>query len=182
MTRRWGDTVTRRYRCFLLSVVFLPSCQYLQPKTPEPVIQIRVDTVTVTREIAAPLPQGTLTEVCLSTGQTIQIAIASNGDTLVGPTRMRLREAPGITFAGTYAADAGWFSRTDPIQFEKRTYTKAGVQISQKCDDLKIVGDYNGITILAEVLEPAPLARIYVPIRPGIFQPYTTPIAKPRKR
>jgi hypothetical protein len=177
--------VELKTRWLVLLVLVLPSCQYLQHlqrKPPEPIVQVRVDTVVITKQVAPPLPDGTPTEVCLSTGQTIQIVVSPKGDTLVGPSRMRLRDAPGVVIAGTYAGDASWFRGNEPIQFEKRAYTKSGAPLSPKCDDLKIVGDYNAFTILADVSAPTPLQKIYIPIRPGLFQPYTTTVPKPRKR
>jgi hypothetical protein len=145
-------------------------------------VKVRVDTVVVTKEVAPSLTQGTPIDVCLSTGQTIQIVVTPKGDTLVGSSRIRLLDIPGVAIAGTYAADASWFRNNDAIQFEKRTYNKAGVPISPKCDDLKIVGDYNGTTVLADISAPAPLERIYIPVRPGVFQPYTTTLPKTRRR
>src|SRR6266550_2470958 len=105
-----------RFRSLVLITLQLPSCTLLHPTPPKPVVQVRVDTVIVTKEVVPPLPQGTATAVCLSTGQTIQIAIAPNGDTLIGEKRLRLLDIPGVAIAGTYAGALSWYSNNEPIQ------------------------------------------------------------------
>jgi hypothetical protein len=181
-TRRRGRRGDAATSLPLLFSVFLPSCKLLHPvaAAPEPIV--RVDTMVLTKEVPPPIPQGVAADICLSTGQTARVFISPTGDTLIGPSHVRLRDAPGVALAGTYAGGLGWFASTDSVTFEKRTYKKFGAPAIKICDDLKRVGDYNGIAVLADVTAPTPLAQIYIPIRPGIFQPYTTQLPKRSKR
>jgi hypothetical protein len=167
-----------------LAVVALTAgCRFIpQPAAPAPVVPPlpRVDTVTITRDVAPPIPAGTAAELCLSTGQNITIHISPEGDTLVGPARTRLRDLPGITFAGTYARGHSWFTRDEQVRFENRNYMRLGSAARQDCNDLKNVGDFEGVPVFAEIAAPAPLALIYVPVRPGYFQAYATRIVPTR--
>jgi hypothetical protein len=167
-----------------LSVLLLAAgCRFLSPPPPAPIVAVppRVDTVIVTRDIAPPIRLGTPAEVCLSTGQNVTIHISPEGDTLIGAARTRLRDLTGLAFAGAYAAGRGWYTRREDVLFEKRTYTRLGSPARQDCNDLKQVGDYEGVSVFAEITAPAPLALIYVPVRPGYFQAYATRIAAPRR-
>ncbi len=138
---------------------------------PEP--QIRVDTVTVTQTVEARLSEARPVEVCLSTGATAQIYIGTAGDTLIGERRVPLRELrPALTFPGVYAASADWFRRGDVVTFERRRYRRAGVDRERACDELKLVGHYEGVPVFAEVTAPQNLPVIIVPVRPGVYQDY----------
>jgi hypothetical protein len=156
----------------VIGCLLLGGCRLFQSTSPPPP-QIRVDTVRVTQTVAAPLPEGRLTEVCLSTGVTAQIHIAANGDTLVSEKRVRISELrPAVTFAGGYAQERGWFRRGDVVRFDTHDYQRAGVDRERACDELKLVGEYDGVPIFAEVAAPQILPMIIVPVRPGIFQDY----------
>jgi hypothetical protein len=160
------------------ATAFLSGCSVFQPK-PRTVTQ--VDTVVVTKEVAPPLPTGDSAEVCLSTGMPARILVTSSGDTLIGPDRVKLKTVqPLLTFQGAYAFDKSWFSRSDTLRFERRVYRKAGQPKKRSCDELKLVGDFAGVPVFAEVTAPQPLPGIEIPVSPGIFQPYTTPV--PRRR
>ena len=127
----------------------------------------------VTRAVEAPLPEGNAVDVCLSTGVTAQIHVTASGDTLIGEKRVRISELrPAVTFAGVYAQDRGWFRRGEVVRFDTRSYQRAGVDRVRACDELKLVGEYDGVPIFAEVTAPQVLPLIIVPVRPGVFQDY----------
>jgi hypothetical protein len=152
-------------------------CSILQkPKT-----IIQIDTVIVTKEVPPPLPTGDSVEICLSTGMPVSVLVSSAGDTLVGPERVKLNAVrPVLSFQGAYADGHSWFERGDTIRFERRVYRKLGRPRKRACDELKHVGEYRGISIFAEVTAPQPLPGIEIPVVPGEFQTYTTPV--PRRR
>ena len=154
----------------LLATVLASGCGIFQ-KPQEP--QIRVDTVTVTQTIEAPLPEGRPVEICLSTGVTTQIHIAANGDTLIGEKRVLLRELrPALTFPGEYAGEREWFRSGDVVNFERSNYRRAGVDRERACDELKLVGHHEGVPVFAEVTAPQLLPMIVIPVRPGVYQDY----------
>lgn len=156
----------------ILSCLLFGGCGAFQ-SAPAPVAQVRVDTVTVTRPTEAPLPDGTPLELCLSTGVTAQILVTATGDTLIGEKRVRISELrPAVTFAGVYAQDRGWYQRGGVITFDARDYRRAGVQRPRACDELKLVGQYDGVPLFAEVTAPQILPLIIIPVRPGVFQDY----------
>jgi hypothetical protein len=153
-----------------LGLLILTGCGGFQSR-PEP--QIRVDTVTVTQTVEPPLPEGRPAEICLSTGVTAQIHIAANGDTLIGEKRVRLSELrPALTFPGVYAGERAWFVRADVISFERSRYRRAGVDRARACDELKLVGEHDGVPVFAEVTAPQLLPMIVIPVRPGVYQDY----------
>jgi hypothetical protein len=153
-----------------LGCVLLSGCSVLQPA---PQAQVRVDTVTVTQNVEPPLPEGTPVDVCLSTGMTVQIHVAANGDTLIGEKRIRLQDVrPAVGFAGVYAQDREWFRRGDVVTFDRRNYRRAGVERVRACDELKLVGTHDGVPLFAEVTAPQVLPAIIVPVRPGVFQDF----------
>jgi hypothetical protein len=155
----------------LLSCLLLVGCGPFQSTSPP--LQMRVDTVTITRTIDVPLPEARAVDVCLSTGVTAQIHVTASGDTLVGEKRVRISELrPAVTFAGVYAQDRGWFRRGEIVRFDTRAYQRAGVDRVRACDELKLVGEYDGVPIFAEVTAPQVLPLIIVPVRPGVFQDY----------
>ena len=162
----------------LALAVALSGCSTIRPK-PKTIVQ--VDTVVVTREVAPPLPTGDSTEVCLSTGVPVRVLVSSAGDTLIGDQRISLSAVrPLLGFAGQYAGGLGWYERSDTIRFERRVYRKLGRPRKRMCDELKRVGDYQAIPVFAEVTAPQPLPGIELPVAPGLFQTYTTPV--PRRR
>jgi hypothetical protein len=151
------------------------------PPAAAPAPPPRVDTVTVTREVPAPLPDGTPSQICLSTGFSLPVLIAANGDTLIGDARVSIKQTrPGFVFEGGYAEGRPWFAAGQPISFEKRSYRKDGDPKNLKCEDLKQVGDNSGVPLFAEFSAPPPLEFIFVPIRPGVYQMYRTTL--PRRR
>ncbi len=149
----------------------LSACALLRP--PQTIVQ--VDTVTVTKEVPPPLPTGDSAEICLATGMPARVLIASNGDTLIGEARVRLRDVrPVLSFSGTYAREQSWYQVSDTLRFEKRPYRRTGAERARACDELKLVGAYAGVSVFAEVTAPNALPMVFLPVRPGIFQMYTT--------
>ena len=168
-------------RLALVAVCALPlaGCSVLRP---EPRTVIQVDTVVVTREAPAPeLPAGDSVEICLSTGASVAVRVAANGDTLIGDGRVTLSSVrPVLGFAGAYAGGSSWFDRVDTVRFESRVYKKLGRPVRRACDELKRVGDHGGVPVFAEVTAPQALPQIEIPVRPGMFQTYIGPA--PRRR
>lgn len=159
---------------------WVAGCASLKPKPLPPIVH--TDTVVVTKEVAPPLPTGDSTEICLSTGMPAHVLISARGDTLIGDARVRIKDVrPLLTFAGAYAADEEWFAR-DTLRFDKRLYRKAGMVQRRICDELKEVGRFEGVPLFAEVTAMARVPMILVPVRPGLFQPYTVPLPPPRRR
>lgn len=145
--------------------------------TPEPVTVTRVDTVTIVHEVAPALPEGDTTTICLSNGMPAPVLLAANGDTLIGDARVSLKSVrPVLTFAGSYAEQ--W---PDTVRFEKRVYRLSGVVVKRECDELKHVGEHNGVPIFAEITAPQPLPAIVVPVRAGYFQNYRLPTPARRR-
>lgn len=149
---------------------------------PEPVTIVQVDTVVITQEAPAPaLPDGDSVEICLSTGASVSVRVAANGDTLIGDRRVTLSSVrPVLGFAGAYASGSSWFDRVDTLRFESRVYKKLGRPLRRGCDELKLVGDHRGIPVFAEVTAPQGLPQIEIPAQPGMFQTYIGPA--PRRR
>jgi hypothetical protein len=154
----------------VMVVLFASACA---PSAPPPAPQVRVDTVTVTQTVAPPLPEGRAAEVCLSNGLTVQIHVAANGDTLIGERRVPIKDLrPAVTFAGVYAAHAEWYRRGDVVKFERRDYRRSGVERARVCDELKLVGEHQGVPVFAEVTAPQLLPMLIIPVRPGMYQDY----------
>ena len=152
-------------------LMLLCGCTAQAPQQPAP--QMRVDTVTVTKAVDPPLREGRPVEVCLSNGITAQIHVAANGDTLIGERRVPIKDLrPAVAFAGTYAANAEWYRRGDVVKFERRDYRRSGVERARDCDELKLVGEHNGVPVFAEVTAPQILPMLIIPVRPGMYQDY----------
>lgn len=133
----------------------------------------------VTREVAPPVPDGTAVELCLSTGHGLTVHLAANGDTLIGDRRVPIRELTGLVIEGAYARNKPWFQKSEQIRFDRRMYSKVDLPAGLKCEDLKQVGENDGVPIFADLMVLSPIETIYVPIAPGQFQPYRT--ALPRR-
>ena len=165
-------------RRVLAACALLGACNAFQPAPPP---QLRVDTVATIQTVEAPLPEATPAEVCLSTGVTAHVHVTAAGDTLVGERRVRLSELrPAINFAGVYAEDRDWYRRGDVVTFDRRRYQRAGVERARACDELKLVGEYQGVPVFAEITAPQILPLIIIPVRPGVFQDYLRASARGR--
>jgi hypothetical protein len=131
------------------------------------------DTVRVTVETAPPLPTGTPTQICLATGEAVEVFVTAQNDTLVGPSRVSIRTLrPGVVFAGTYAEGREWFVEDAPITFEEREYLKSGGEVVLECPNLIRVGEFMGVPLFVTRTAERPFQTLYVPVRPGVWQAY----------
>jgi hypothetical protein len=131
------------------------------------------DTVRVTVQTAPPLPTGTPTDICLATGESVQVLVTAQNDTLVGPSRVSIRTLrPGVVFAGTYAEGRQWFLDDQPVTFEQREYRRSGGEIRLECPNLMRVGEFMGVPLFATRTAERPFQTLYVPVRPGVWQAY----------
>lgn len=132
------------------------------------------DTVVVTREVEPPLPTGSAASICLATGEAVQVLVTAQGDTLVGPSRTSIRELRqgGVVFAGDYAAGRDWFENNEDITFDERSYQKSGGTVRLECPDIMRVGEYQGVPLFVQDGAEQPYQTLYVPVSPGIWQPY----------
>ena len=127
----------------------------------------------VTVTVEPPLPQGDSTDLCLSTGVTVTVWVTASGDTLIGERRIALKDVrPALTFPGRYAQGTTWFEQGELIRFDGRSYQRAGVDRVRACDELKLVGEHQGVPLFAEVTAPQVLPALIVPVAPGRFQDY----------
>lgn len=139
------------------------------------------DTVVVEREVEAPLPTGTPTQICLATGEEVEVLVTSRGDTLVGADRVSIRTLrPGVVFAGSYAEGRSWFENDRPITYESRSYDKSGGPVRLDCPNLVRIGEYMGVPLYALRSAQRPYETIYVPVRPGVWQAYQTGLQRTR--
>ncbi len=139
------------------------------------------DTVVVTRTQEPELPQGTPTQLCLATGETVTVYVTPQGDTLVGPRRVSVSQlGAGVAFAGEYAAGRDWFVNDEPVAFQDRNYQKAGGEVSLNCANIMRVGEFGGVPLFADTGASSPYQRLYVPVRPGVWQAYETDLARVR--
>lgn len=166
-----------------LAAMVLTSCGLGgAPAAPVPTdTVVRFDTVTITREVAPPLPLGEPTMICLANGQNVEVRVSEAGDTLVGPRRVPLSDlGPAIGFVGNYASSDGWFIEDTAITFDRRQFSKFGQPSARDCQSMKVVGDFNGVNLFADVSSAEPFGLLYVPVRPGVFQPYQAQVGRVR--
>ncbi len=132
------------------------------------------DTVVVTRVQAPPQPTGLAATICLSTGNSIDVLLTTAGDTLVGPSRTPLSELrPAVVLAGVYATNTEWFESGEPIAYGSGSYDRGDDEVGLDCEDIRRVGEHLGVPVFvggAAVVRPE---EIYVPVRPGVWQPYS---------
>ena len=132
------------------------------------------DTVVVTRIQTPPPPAGRPGTLCLSTGDGVEVLLTPAGDTLVGPSRTPLSELrPAMVLAGVYAEGGAWFEADDDITFEQRTYGKFGAAVRLDCGDIRQVGEHLGVPLFSTGTGGTPPEILYVPVRPGVWQPYS---------
>lgn len=151
-------------------------CAPTLPSDPAPDtvrVTLPPDTVVVERDVTPELPTGRAVDICLATGESVRVLVTADNDTLVGPDRVSIAELrPGVVFAGTYAEGRAWFEANEAISFESREYLKSGGPVRMDCPDLVRIGEYRGVPLFARRGAERPYETIYVPVRPGIFQPY----------
>jgi hypothetical protein len=139
------------------------------------------DTIIIREAVEPGLPEGTAQTICLATGENVTIYLTAQGDTLVGPRRVSVRElGPGVAFAGDYAQGVDWFVNDEAVSFENRQYRKAGGEVGLNCNNIRQVGTFRGIPLFADTNAQSPLNRLYVPVRPGAWQAYETDLARVR--
>jgi hypothetical protein len=139
------------------------------------------DTVEIVREVERPLPDGTPANVCLATGENVQIRLTAQGDTLVGPDRTSIRELrPGVVFAGAYADGRDWFENDESINFEDAQYDKSGDPVSLECPSIMRVGEHMGVPLFTMRNAERPFETLYVPVAPGVWQAYQTGLQRTR--
>ena len=132
------------------------------------------DTVVVTRVETPPPPAGTAVTLCLSTGDGVEVLLTSAGDTLVGPSRTPLSELrPAVALAGVYAENRAWFEAGEPITVEQRSYGRLGAAVPLDCGDIRQVGEHLGVPLYATDTGGASPEILYVPVRAGVWQPYS---------
>lgn len=126
-------------------------------------------------------PELSPTRICLATGENVNIFLTPQGDTLVGPQRVSVREVGGqAAFPGTYAQGRGWFENDEPILLEDRSYQKSGAQVGLDCADIVAVADVEGVPVFAARGADVPYEVLYLPVRPGIWQAYRVDLARVR--
>jgi hypothetical protein len=131
------------------------------------------DTVVVVREVPPPLPGGTPAVMCLSTGKELLLRVTAQGDTLVGPGRVPIDSLrPGVAFAGVYAGETDWYRDDQPVSVEGRTYERRGAPRRLACDRIEPVAEHRGVPLFAPRGGEIPSRVLYVPVRPGLWQPY----------
>lgn len=160
------------YRVIVVTLAALAALASCAPQTtPQPEPRILVDTVVM--ETAPPRPSGTPTTLCLANGRDVEVLVNERGDTLIGPDRVAMSALrPALDFAGNYAFNMRWFERGDPVHFDQRSYVLTGSPVSPSCVRMKMVGDFQGVTLFADVDAIAPFTEILVPVRAGSFQRY----------
>lgn len=187
--RQFSDYRSRKFGV-LASVALCPAdgffCKPALLDRPEPEVRVErivspPDTVIVERTVAPPLPTGTPANICLATGENVQVFVTAQGDTLVGPQRVSIRTLrPGVVFAGTYAEGAEWFRADRAITFERANYNKSGGEVRLECANIARVGEYMGVPLFAESTANRPFQTLYVPVRPGVWQAYQTGLQRTR--
>ena len=175
-----SSTIQSRKFGILASVAFCGQHGGLCSNVPEPLAPDTVmlpapppDTVVIERVTPPPLPTGTPATICLATGMNIGVMLTAAGDTLLGPSRVSMRElGPGIVFAGTYAGDAEWFTEDEPVMLEERRFDKSGNPLRLDCDDIMQVGEHEGVPVFVQRSAEEPYTMVYVPVAPGEWQGY----------
>ena len=132
------------------------------------------DTVVITRIEDRPSLAGTAVTLCLATGDGIAVRVTAAGDTLVGPSLTPLSELrPAVDLAGVYAANLAWFEAGEPITVEQRSYGRSGATVRLDCGDIRRVGEHLGVPLFVGGTGDTPPGTLYVPVRPGMWQPYS---------
>lgn len=144
-----------------------PDTIYVPPPPPDTIV-VRVGEDPASLEAA-----GEVSTICLSTGQSVPIAVTAEGDTLVGPAAVSLQDAsPALALAGSYAGEAFWYLDGRPIRFEGYDFGKTYDTFPIDCGEILRVGVYEGVPIFAAISAVRPLSMIFVPVRPGIWERY----------
>ena len=130
------------------------------------------DTVRVEVPVQPPEPFGRQVELCLSTGESVQVRLTLGGDTLVAPGWVSLGRGEGVLeLAGTYwdARDGGE-SPPASLQVNDTPYVADPRDIRPACDDLRPWRTVLGLPAFVDRDGPQVPAGFYLPIRPGIWR------------
>ncbi len=176
-----NTTVYRSTKFGLLASVALCDrglCRASLRKRPDPDVVVLPaappDTVVVIRVGIPPPPAGTAVTLCLATGDGVEVFLTSAGDTLVGPSRTPLSELrPAVAFVGVYAQSRAWFEAEEPITLEQRSYGRFGTAFQLDCGDIRRVGEHLGVPLFTADTGDGSPEILYVPVRPGVWQPYS---------
>ncbi len=130
---------------------------------------------------AAREPELTPARICVATGSNMEIYLTPQGDTLVGPQRVSVREVGAtVAFPGSYAENREWYLNDEAIPFEERNYQKSGAEVGLDCDDIVQVGNHEGVPLFAVRGALRPLELLYLPVRPGLWLAYRAELARVR--
>jgi len=131
------------------------------------------DTVLVERAAEPVRAAGAPLTLCLATGVAVEVRVTARGDTLVGRRAVPLRElGPGIVLAGAYAGERAWFTGDAPVEHDGRAYRKSGEETRLDCATVERVGEHEGVPLFGTRDAAGPPPVVWVPVRPGIWQPY----------
>ena len=83
-------------------------------------------------------------------------------------------------FAGTYADGRGWFENDESVTFEENSYDKSGNESQMQCNQIMRVGEFQGVPLFSMRNAERPFQMLYVPVRPGVWQPYETGLQSTR--
>ena len=84
-----------------------------------------------------------------------------------------LEELHPVNLIAGYAGQEPWFTRGQPLTFQRRQYMKYRGERRVPIEMLKRVGEHQGIPLFAAPTDTMPPPAVYIPIRSGcIFQPY----------
>ncbi len=118
-------------------------------------------------------PEGTPEILCLANGVGAEVRVTAAGDTLIGPSRASIRALrPVLEFAGSYAEGRDWFLAGSPVRFDGREYLPAGDPAKLDCGAIARVGEHAGVPLFADRVEASAPTVLYVPVRPGVWQPH----------
>jgi hypothetical protein len=167
---------------FLLSVAICPNERTFRCR-PQSMRRVEPDTIVIpapppdtvvvaSSEIPGP-PPGEDIEICLATGQNVQLRVTEAGDTLVAPAYAALDELrPTMTFAGSYASGAFWFDGNAVVTFEGADFGQTPDRIPIDCNQIARVGVHQGVPVFADRTADRPFVVLFIPVRPGIWARY----------
>jgi hypothetical protein len=148
------------------------------PRRPAPAPPPSVPPAPPAPEEERPVSAGSL---CLATGENTEIFLTPQGDTLVGPERVSVRDVGrDAAFPGSYAEGRTWYRDDLPVSFEERSYQRSGGEVGLDCRDVVRVGEHEGVPIFAAWGSERPFEVIYLPVRAGIWHAYRTDLARVR--
>jgi hypothetical protein len=93
---------------------------------------------------------------------------SSAGDTTVNGQPFASAHPMGAQYAG----NATWYINNEPVMFQNRRFVKYGLPRVLGVNEVTRVGEFQGVSLFAEMGQTRPDV-VYVPVRPGCeFQPY----------